>query len=450
MNENFFLSSELSFNLYNNMAKKMPIIDYHNHLSVDDIKNDRMFSDLTELWILSDPYKARAMRICGIDEAYITGDADNYSKFIKWSEVLPQLVGNPLYTWSEMELNRIFGIKEQLTPQNADEIWHRTRDMLSLPAYSNNEILSRFNIRYNSPCCSITDDVSFFNGKSQMSPSLRADNIVNVDLEFIKRLSENSATSIESLDDYMKAVSILIDQFCVAGCKFSDHALDNNFMYVSDDGNNHKRFLAILEGKALNDEDIISLHSYMLLKLTNEYAKRNITMLLHIGAQRKTSDRLFDIAGPAGGYAAIGQPCNISSVINLLNDSEKVSMPKTVLFTLNPADCASFSVLSGSFSENNVRAKIQQGPAWWWCDHSFGIRNVLECINAYGVLSTFIGMTTDSRSILSFVRHEYFRRILCGWIGEKVRVGEMPDKYDLLEDIVRKICYENASELIMN
>lgn len=446
MNENLLLNTEISKKLFASISK-LPVIDYHNHLTVADLQSDRVFADITELWIASDPYKHRAMRILGVDEFYITGKASSYDKFLKWMESLPMLIGHPLYTWSQLELKRVFDIDVPLDLKHAEFIWNRTKELLTLPEYSNNKILDKFSIAYSAPCCTIAENVDYFANKKNLAPSLRGDDMVCPTPAFIQKLSEAAGMEIKTLEQYLEAIKMRLDTFDKVGCRFSDHALDDGFTYVQDDGKNGQRFWDVLAGK---DYDAVRLRSYLLCYLASEYALRNWTMQLHIGAHRNTSDRLLKIAGPAGGYAAMGSPCDIHSLITLLHDAENTQggLPRTLLFPLNPADSAAMAVISGSFSESGVIAKVQLGPAWWWCDHTIGIRNVLDMISSYGVLSTFIGMTTDSRSILSFVRHEYFRRILCGWMGDKVASGELPDDFELLECIAKKLCYENTLELI--
>ena len=446
MNENFLLNTDIAKKLFDSVSK-LPIIDFHNHLTLQDIQSDRVFKDITELWIASDPYKHRAMRILGVDEYYITGKASNYEKFLKWMESLPMLIGHPLYTWSQLELKRVFGIDVPLNSDSSECIWNRTKELLAQKEYTNNHILDKFGIAYSAPCCAIADDVSFFAGKANLAPSLRGDDMVAPTKALVENLEKATGMKIESLAQYMEAIAKRLDVFDEVGCRFSDHALDDGFSYVADDGVNEARFQEAVAGKAY---DVVALRSYILCNLASEYAKRKWTMQLHIGAHRRTSDRLLQIAGPAGGYAAIGSPCDFNSLIGLLHDAENTEggLPRTILFTLNPADSAAMAIITGSFSEDGVAAKVQLGPAWWWCDHTIGIRNVLDMISSYGVLSTFIGMTTDSRSILSFVRHEYFRRILCGWMGDKVQSGELPDDFALLETIAKKLCYENVDKLV--
>ena len=453
MDKNFLINNQIAQRLYHECAEKLPIIDYHNHLCVSDLAEDKQFKNLAELWIAADPYKHRAMRILGVDEKYITGDGEDYDKYMAWMDTLAQLQGNPLYDWSILEMKRVFDI--ELTPETADynEIWNLANKKLQESKYSALGILSKFNVEYAAPCTSINDNLSLFYELKQVSPSLRGDNIVNITPKTINELSLLTQIEINTLDDFFRAISKRLDEFNALGCRFSDHALDNGFIYYEDDGLNNERFQKLFHN-TLSDIDRKRLFSAILRGLAKEYAKRGWTMQLHIGAQRETSTRLRRIAGPAGGYAGIGNCCDVISLTKMLDDFENpqkspdgpTELPNILLFTLNPADNAVMSVLSGAFTQAGVRGKVQQGPAWWWCDHLFGIRESFETISAFGVLSAFIGMTTDSRSILSMVRHEYFRRALCGWLGEKAEKGELPDSFEVLKQIVYQVCYGNAKK----
>ena len=269
------------------------------------------------------------------------------------------------------------------------------------------------------------------------------------DAAFVEKLAACAGMKISGLQDYVAAIEKRIGLFCAAGCRFADHALDAGFRYIPDDGNNEARFAAVAEGKALTGSDRAALSSRILRDLGRRYGRYSLVMQLHIGAKRSTSTRLRSIAGPAGGYAAIGSGVDVASLTAFLDDVELGGMlPKTVLFTLNPADNAVMSILSGSYSRDGMEAVVTQGPAWWWCDHAQGMREMLEHFSVYSVLSTFIGMTTDSRSLLSFVRHDYFRQILCQWIGEKVEQGCLPNDRNILSDLVKRMCYENAKQYI--
>lgn len=450
MRENFLLADELAEKLYHTYAEKLPIIDYHNHLSVSDIKNNRIFSNITELWLDPDPYKHRAMRMCGVNEKYITGNASPREKFSEFCRIFPRLIGTPVYQWSLLELYRVFGLNILPSEETADKIWNLTSEKLAHPELNAGGILRFFGAEFVSPCASLTDDFSLFLPESGVVPSLRGDNITSVRHEFIKALSKSSGVSVFDEESLKSAITVLLERFNSVGCRFSDHAIDNGFKYYPDDGKNDKRISAIISGAELTCDELDMISCHILRFLGSEYARLGWTMQLHIGAERYTSTRLRHLAGGAGGFAGIGHGVDVRSLASMLDDIDlcEYRLPKTVLFTLNPSDNAVMSVLSGSYSRDGVSGLIVQGPAWWWCDHLTGIREVLDSVSAYGVLSNFIGMTTDSRSFLSFVRHEYFRRILCSYISEKVHKGEFPDDEKVLGNLIENICYKNAAERI--
>lgn len=424
--QDYLLKTNNARHLYETHAKALPIIDFHNHVSVEDIAQNRQFENLTELWLASDPYKHRLMRICGVPEQFITGDADPYDKFQKYCQVFPYLAGNPVYDWSRMELCRIFGIRELPSREYARRIYDAAGEMLGSPEFSNNGILDRFHIEYQSPVAQLTDDLTPFNGKT-VAPSLRGDDLLAPTPELKKCLGQETGIAVADNASYISAVSVLLDRFQKAGCRFADHALDADFFEAEDARERTERLIA----------------------LAGQYARRGWTLLLHIGAKRKTSPRLAALAGPAGGYAATGSSFAINRVAELLGEMEAAGgLPDTVLFPLNMSDQAAFAVMQGSFSQDGVSSKVQLGPAWWWCDHAMGIENALSCIASFGVVSQFIGMTTDSRSILSFVRHDYFRRLLCSWLDRQNKQGQWALSPALQGEIIEKICYGNVYEKI--
>ncbi|MBR2354340.1 MAG: glucuronate isomerase [Clostridia bacterium] len=426
MNKNYLLKTNSAEHLYFEYAKDLPIIDFHNHVSVADIVRDRRFENLYELWLASDPYKHRLMRICGVDERFITGEADPFEKFEKYCTVFPYLAGNPVYDWSRMELSRIFGIEELPTKETARYLYDKCGEMLLSSEFSNNAILSRFHIEYQSPVATLLEDLSLFDGKTA-APSLRGDELLTPTPEFVARLAQQTGVKVTDTDSYIRSVSVMLDRFSEKNCRFADHALDAGFFENDPDGKKRE----------------------ILTRLGVEYAKRGWTLLLHLDAKRKTSKRLADLAGPAGGYAAVGGNFDLATLCDLLNRMEEMcGLPDTVLFPLNMNDQAPIAVMQGSFSEDGTPSKVQLGPAWWWCDHALGIENTLNCIASFGAVSQFIGMTTDSRSILSFVRHDYFRRILCSWIDKQNRenVWELP--FEIQGEIVREISYQNIKDKI--
>jgi glucuronate isomerase len=450
MNAYFLLRSKLAEQIYTEVSA-LPIIDYHNHLSIEDISNNKRFDDVYDLWIKPDPYKHRAMRMCGVDERYITGDASKEEKFLKWAEVLPRLQLNPLSHWSAMELNRIFGVKEFLNAQNAKRIYEQCNLYLQKNAVTVGSLLDLFQVEYACPCQSLIDDITCFIGNKRFSPSLRGDDIVLPTKSFLEKLEQTSQTKISSLLDFEVAVEKRLKDFREVGCRFADHALDNGFTFYEDDLQNGQRFDALISGE-IGKEDKEKLSSYILVRLASLYAKYNFVLQLHIGAQRYTSTRLRNCVGPAGGFAGIGNSVNVMALTSYLDsvESTEYGLPKILLFTLNPADNALVSVLSGSYAKDGMEGLITQGPAWWWCDHKLGMVDMLENTATFSVLSNFIGMTTDSRSFLSFVRHDYFRRVLCDWLAKKYENGEILCELNDLKDLAINLCYNNAKNILEN
>ena len=426
MTDTYLLKTRRARRLYADYARELPIVDFHNHLNASELAGDRHFESLYELWLASDPYKHRLMRILGVEERYITGDAEPYEKFLKYCESFPRLAGTPVYDWSRMELSRIFGLSLRPSRDTARRIWDAAGEMLASPEFSAKGILSRFGIEYQSPVASLLDDLAPFRAAG-VAPSLRGDDLLSPTPACREALERLTGQRITDTASYLAAVGARLDEFRAAGCAFADHALDAGFFESDEDG-------------ARTD---------MLTRLGVEYERRGFTLLLHLDAMRSTSARLARVAGPAGGYAAVGGRFPIRALSGLLNAMEEAGgLPDTVLFSLNPCDQPLLAVMEGSFSEDGVPAKVGLGPAWWWCDHEAGIRATLDAVASYGVLSRFIGMTTDSRSILSFVRHDYFRRILCSWLVERCEASEWGCSLRELGDLVRLLCYENANEKI--
>ena len=438
--KDYLLTNPLAVQLYD-AVKMLPLIDWHNHLSVKDLVCNRHFSNLTELWVESDPYKHRAMRICGIPEKYITGTSSPFEKFQAWSRTLPQLPGNPLYDWSRLELQRVFGIDEQLTPANAETIWSQANERLKDPELSAQGLLKKFGVEYAAPCATLSDDLSGFANLEGVVPSLRGDDLF--------ALTDPIFAQSQSLENFRENLKAGLGKLHAAGCRFADHALDAGFTYVADDGKNANRFIQF-KNKTLPENERNALACEVLRILCGFYAELGWTLQLHIGALRRTSSRLRAVAGPAGGYAGIGHSCDIRSLAGLLDDAEGNSsgLPRVILYTLNPSDNAMFAVLSGSFPGDGERGKVTLGPAWWFCDHILGMKDCFENVATYGILSVFPGMTTDSRSLLSFVRHEYFRRVFCAWLAEKAARDEMPSDFDTLKELAEKVCYYNAKTII--
>ena len=393
-------------------VKDLPIIDWHNHLDLRMLAEDKPLGSLYEVWVKADPYKHRAMRICGEPERLITGDASEKEKWAAWTRTLPKLVGNPLFAWARMELAWL-GIFRAETQRCRGEEEIRGLKNISLADWTPSKMLAKFGVEYMSPCV----------GAGELG-SLEVEKFGCLEGETSKPLNLQPSI-VPSLR--MNAGDVVpeetLEKFHVVGCRIVDVSVD--------------------------DVAQLTTHNSQLTTVAAYAATHSWTMLLHLGALRETSARLRAVAGPAGGFAGMRAPVDPAAIAAFLDELEKkASLPRTSRLSLNPEAHAQLAVLAGSFVEEGVPGKVQLGPAWWWCDHEEGIRDVLEKNAAYGVLSTFIGMTTDSRSLLSFVRHDYFRRVLCKWVAEKVAVGAFPDDESLLRPMLENICYRNAKTMV--
>jgi glucuronate isomerase len=457
IHEDFLLNSAIARTLYHQHARGLPIIDFHSHLNPVDLAADREFEDLTALWIGPDQYKHRAMRSLGIEERLITGDASPREKFDCWAQALPRTVGNPLFHWTAMELKRFFGVDEALNISSSARIWDICNEQLRQPSHSASSLLSSAGVEQVCTSDQWLDDLSphmalrSMRISTRVLPSLRADQALAVDAssfrQWVNQLGIAKALRIGDLEAFQHALKLCLDDFQRAGCTVSDHGIDS-FQYTAISRDKASAlFASVLAGSELRPDETVGLFSYLLLFLGREYAQRGWVMLLHIGAKRDTSSRLQQICGPRGGFAGIGNQTDVSSLCQFLDHLDRDgALPRTVLFNLNPTDNEVFATLTGSFAEEGRAGKIQFGPAWWFNDHDLGICAHLDTLSRYGLLWNFVGMVTDSRSILSMCRFEYFRRILCDWIGGQVEAGTFPDDEALLAEYVRRICYENARD----
>jgi glucuronate isomerase len=456
----FLLTNAWGKRLFHDVAKALPIIDWHNHVDASLLATNKSFDNVYQLWVQNDPYKHRAMRIYGVPESLITGsEANDYDKFLAWAKCLQHTVGNPLFHWSCMELKQVFGIDAVLTLENANEIWEKANSILQQKGYGAKDIVKRFGLEMLCTSDDLLDSLESHIALSKQSdltclPSLRSDSIIAFYqpsfFNWLEKLEKLTQTKVENLADYKKAIINRLDFFDKTGCLLSDHSFDSGFKYVASTPSvSATIFDRFLKKKTLSDKDFIQLQSHLLHFLGLEYSKRQWKMQLHIGAHRYTSSTLRKKVGAAGGYGCIGSAADMVSLSLLLDELDvKQGLPKTILYTLNPADNAAFASLTGSFSEDNVRGKIQFGPAWWYNDQYEGIVQQLLDLSAYGLLSTTIGFTTDSRSILSFTRHDYYRRILCNLIGSWVEEGKLPDDEAFLSQLIKNIAYFNIKHWI--
>jgi glucuronate isomerase len=455
------LTSPLAERLYADAAHKLPVIDYHNHLDPAHLAVNKKFDNIAEAWVMGDPYKHRAMRICGVPEYSITGGASPKEKFMHWAATLPKTIGNSLHHWSAMELHAVFGIEQTLNSKTAEMVWEQCNHQLALHGAGAVDILKGFHAEILCTSDDLLDDLAAHkeataNHDIQVLPSLRGDSILAFDKPEFKtwfgKLESTVSAKIKTLDDYKSAIVQRLAYFAEAGCRLADHSLDGGFHWRhADEKIASDAFHLYVQKGTINAEQLVHLQNHLLLYLGTAYAGRGWALQLHMGAQRYTSTRLRNLAGAAGGYAAIGSGCDMAGLASLLDAMEKEgALPKLILYPLNPMDYTPLASITGSYAEDGIPGKIQLGPAWWYNDHFAGIRNQLTALVSYGLLSPFIGMTTDSRSVFSFSRHRYFREILCGQISEWVDAGLMPNDEQLLTGLVSDISYHNIKKWIFN
>lgn len=451
MGDHFLLDTSAAVELYRNYAASCPIFDYHNHLSAGDIANRRRFANLTELWLEGDHYKWRAMRACGVDEAYITGkEIGDYEKFLAWAEVLPQLVGCPLYHWAHLELQRYFNISQPLTPQTAPEIWGKTCDMLSNPGFDTENLLRKQNVKVlcttDDPADSLDDHLRIAREGTfpfRVLPSFRPDRYLQPESEGFRRavaeLAGREVIEINSMDALKRALARALDRFVLAGCRTSDHGI-SCFIYGS--GNGDAALQKALQGQPLTLQEVADYRGDLLRFLGEAYYRRSIVMQIHIGAMRDVNPSLYHQIGVAAGGDSVGPVTDPYAIAAFLGDLEAMKvLPNTVLYNANPADNIVLSTMAADFAP-----VVQYGAAWWFNDTLRGINNQLDELMETGQLAQSIGMLTDSRSFTSFPRHEYFRRILCARIGRLMESGAYHHDMAQAGTLVQNICYRNAQK----
>ncbi len=446
IHDDFMLGNETGRRLFHNYAEKMPIIDYHCHLDPKIIAEDHQFRNITELFLGGDHYKWRAMRSNGVDERYITGDAPDREKFQKWAETMPYLLGNPLYHWTHLELKRYFDIDEVLCPDTAEMIWNRCNALLAKEEFSARNLILRSNVKV---ICTTDDpaDSLCYHQKLKAEgfpvrvlPTFRPDKAVNVDLETFAPYMQTLGVS--SYDALIATLQDKIDYFHQNGCRLSDHALDV-IPYAT--GDPSKVFEKAMHGEAITKEEADCFKTAVISACAEKYEALGWTMQLHIGAMRNNNQKMYQALGADTGYDSIND-LSIAKPLALFMDAleRKDALPKTILYTLNPKDNYVLGTMLGNFQKAPTPGKIQFGSGWWFNDQRDGMESQMRALANLGLLSRFVGMLTDSRSFVSYPRHEYFRRILCNLIGSWVEKGEYPNDDAMLKTIVEGICYHNA------
>lgn len=456
MDNDFMLTNETAKKLYSDYAEKMPICDYHCHLSPQMMYEDKPFLNITQIFLGGDHYKWRYMRSCGVDEEYITGSKSDKEKFKAFCECLQYAIGNPLYHWTHLELKRYFGIDTVITAETADEIWDKANHIISETKMSPSTLINQSNVTYICTTDDPADDLLVHKGiaekghiKAKVLPAFRPDFMINIDKDtfvpYIARLSEAAGVKINTYSDLIDAIYSRISYFHSAGCRVSDHALDSVPFEETNAEAVSKIFKNAMSGKKLTQEDIDAYKSYTLIQLGKKYNELDWAMQLHIGALRNNNTRMFKKLGADTGFDSISDYCIAYPLSRLLNAlAAEVNLPKTILYTLNPKDNYVLGTMLGNFQDSSTEGKIQFGSGWWFNDQRDGMTEQMKALANLGALCKFVGMLTDSRSFLSYTRHEYFRRILCNLLGTWVENGEFPSDIKTLSKIVEDICYNNA------
>lgn len=455
INDNFLLDNKFAEELYHNYSKNQPIIDYHNHLSPQAIAEDKIFDNVTKVWINGDHYKWRAMRTLGINEQFITGNGSDKDKFMNWAKTVPYTMRNPLYHWTHLELARYFGITELLNEKSAERIYEEASAKINSPEYSTQNLLRKVNAEF---VCTTEDPIDTLDFHEQILKSdfeikvgtaFRPDRAILISNdgynEYVDKLGEKSGITINTYADLQSALRNRIDFFDKNGCKLCDHGLDQVYFENYTESEVTSIFKKKRENGVLTNEEALKFQSAVLFFLFETYHEFGWVQQLHLGALRNNNARMHRILGPDTGWDSIGdypQAQKLSAFLNALDSKDKLT--KTIIYNLNPADNEVMATMIGNFNDGSVRGKVQFGSGWWFLDQKDGMTKQLNALSNMGLISCFIGMLTDSRSFLSFPRHEYFRRILCNLLGEEIKRGELPNDMEWIGKMVSDISYNNA------
>lgn len=455
MDKDFLLSTQSAKDLYHNYAAKMPIVDYHCHINPQEIYEDRKFDTITQVWLGGDHYKWRQMRSNGVEEKYITGDATDREKFQKWAETMPKLIGNPLYHWSHLELQRYFGYTGYLNGDTAEEVWNLCNEKLHQDSMSVRNLIRQSNVTL---ICTTDDPADTLEWHQKIAadssfevkvlPAWRPDKAMNVEkpdfAAYIAKLSAVSSMEIKDFASLKAALKNRMEFFTSQGCCVSDHALEYVMYVPADDAELDAIFAKSVSGKAVTKEEELKYKTAFMIFAAKEYNRMGWIMQLHYGCKRDNNAFMFEQLGPDTGFDCINNyapSAQMADYLNALSATDEI--PKTIIYSLNPNDNASIGTILGCF-QSQYPGKIQQGSAWWFNDHKTGMTDQMTSLANLGCLGNFIGMLTDSRSFLSYTRHEYFRRILCELVGGWVDNGEYPDDQKALKEIIEGISYNNA------
>lgn len=459
INDDFLLQTDAARELYHRHAARMPIIDYHCHLPPGQIAADYRYSSITEVWLGGDHYKWRAMRSNGVAERFCTGEASAREKFDKWAETMPYLLRNPLYHWTQLELARYFDIYDLLGPDTADVIWEQTNARIAQPGFSARGLMQDSNV---AAVCTTDDPVDDLAAHLQIAadesfeiqvrPTWRPDKAMAVEdadafCVWLEKLEAAADMSVAVLDDFRAALAKRHQAFHAAGCRLSDHGLEQVYAVDYTESQISAAFDKVRSGHQLNEEELLRFKSAMLYEFGIMDAEKDWTQQFHLGAMRNNNSRMFKQLGADSGFDSISDAESarpLSRLLDRLNSEEKLA--RTILYNLNPRDNEVLATMLGNFQDGSMPGKMQFGSGWWFLDQMDGMRKQMEALSQMGLLSRFVGMLTDSRSFLSYTRHEYFRRILCDMLGSDMECGRIPRDMNMVARMVRDICYNNAAE----
>ncbi|MCM3024764.1 glucuronate isomerase [Heyndrickxia ginsengihumi] len=456
LDENFLLHNQTAVQLFHDFAKDMPIIDYHCHLSPQEIYENKKFKNITEAWLYGDHYKWRLMRAYGIDEKYITGNADDYDKFLAWAKTVPMTIGNPLYQWTHLELQRYFGVYELLNEKTAPVIWEKVNTQLNKEGFGVRNLITESNVKVICTTDDPTDYLKFHELLKNDStfnvsvlPGFRPDKGLEINregfLDWVQKLASISQIEIRTYADFLQALESRVAFFHSLGGRVSDHAIDMVMFSETSEDEAAKIFKERLEGNTVSIEEETKYKTFTLTYLGKLYSKFGWVMQYHMNALRNNNTKMFQQLGPDTGYDSINDEKIAKPLVSLLDSLEQQNaLPKTVLYSVNPNDHDIIAAITGSFQGGSTIGKLQLGTAWWFNDTKDGMLRQMKALANVGLFTTFIGMLTDSRSFLSYTRHEYFRRIVCNLLGEWVEAGEIPNEIEFLGEVVKNISYYNA------
>ena len=458
LDEDFLLSTPTAQRLYHEYAASQPIYDYHCHLNPRMVAENKPFANLAEIWLAGDHYKWRGMRSAGIDERFITGDASDYEKFQAWAKTVPMCLGNPLYHWTHLELRRPFGITNTvLNPETAEGIWTQCNDLLATPEFSPRGIMKQMNVKMVGTTDDPLDTLEYHKAIAadasfdiEVAPSWRPDKAFKIEMDgfaaYIDKLGKAADIEVERFSDLLTALDRRLDHFAAHGCRAADHGIEVlRFAAIPAEAELDKILHRRMHGGTLSELEVAQYTTAVQVWLGRQYAKRGWVMQLHIGAQRNNNTRMFRLLGADAGFDSIADKSFAFELSSLLDAMDVTNeLPKTILYCLNPRDNEVLGTMIGNFQGGGIAGKIQFGSGWWFNDQKDGMQRQMEQLSQLGLLSQFVGMLTDSRSFLSYTRHEYFRRILCEMIGRWAENGEVPNDMGLLGTMVQNICYHNA------